>query len=263
MDVLFLLLIFGLSYLFINSFKKRLSPANRQTLWKLYLFHIVFGTYYCFFVSGDSVGFWQQAKEMSYENFLYSITEQQGTLFIYALNYYPSNVLGLSYFTGTMLYSCIGFIGLTYFYIIAIELIPKNPKFNGIYLFPLLFFLPNLHFWSCAVGKDSLLFFCIGTFIYGLLDPYKRLPILILTLVLSYFIRPHITLFMLLGFGIAFFSGKNISMFRRILFFGLLLGIAIAIFPLVMKFARIEEASLDSFNKFSTLKASKDRKSVV
>ncbi len=257
MDVLFLILIFGLGFLFVISFKKKLSPANYKTLKKLYFFHIIFGVYYCFFVSGDSVGFWQQAKVMTFENFLYSITEQQGTLFIYALNYYPSNVLNLSYFTGTMLYSLIGFIGLAYFYLIAVELIPDNPKFNGFYLFPLLFFLPNLHFWSCAVGKDTLLFFCIALFIHGLLDPYKRMPILVISLLLSYFIRPHITLFMLLGFGVAFFSGKNISIFRRVVFFGLLLGIAIAIFPLVMKFARIEEATLESFNNFSATKAAK------
>jgi hypothetical protein len=257
MDVLFLILLFGCGFLFINSFKKRLSVANYKTLQKLYFFHILFGVYYCFFVLGDSVGFWKQAKVMSFENFIYSITEKQGSLFIYALNYYPSNVLDLSYFTGTMIYSLIGFIGLTYFYIIAIELIPENPKFNKYHLFPLLFFLPNLHFWSCAVGKDALLFFCIALFTYGLLLPYKRMPMIILALVLSYFIRPHITLFMLLGYGTAFFSGKNIPMFRRILFFGALLGIAIAIFPMVMKFAKIEEASFESFNQFSTIKATK------
>ncbi|WP_269686375.1 hypothetical protein [Flavobacterium lacustre] len=254
MNFFITILIFVLGYLFIQSFAEKLSEENLNTLKKLFLFHIVFGAYFCFFVQGDAVGYWKQAKLMTYTDFIYSLTQDQGTYFILALNYYPSNILDLSYFTGTMIYSLIGFIGLTYFYVIAVELIPNNPKFKGYYLFPLLFFLPNLHFWSCAVGKDTLLFFCIAIFTYGLMQPFKRMPMIIFGLLLAYFIRPHMTLFMLLGFGMAYFSGQNISVLRRILFFGLMIGIAIAILPMVMQFARIEEASLESFDKFSETK---------
>jgi hypothetical protein len=78
---------------------------------------------------------------------------------------------------------------------------------------------------------------------------------IILGLALAYFIRPHITLFMLLGFGMAYFSGKNVSIVQRILFFGAMIGVSIAILPMVMEFAKIEEASVDSFNSFSESKA--------
>lgn len=256
MNVFITVLIFVLGYLFIQSFASRLSEENMVMLKKLFLLHIIFGAYFCFFVQGDAVGYWKQAKVMAYTDFIYSLTEAQGTYFMYALNYYPSNILDLSYFTGTMIYSLIGFIGLTYFYVIAVELIPNNPEFKGYYLFPLLFFLPNLHFWSCAVGKDTLLFFCIAIFIYGLMQPVKRMPMIIFGLLLAYFIRPHMTLFMLLGFGLAYFSGNNISVFQRVIFFGIMIGIAIIILPKVMEFAKIEEASVDSFNKFSVKKAS-------
>ncbi|MEC4005496.1 hypothetical protein OX283_012570 [Flavobacterium sp. SUN052] len=251
MEIIFNVFLIAVGYLFITSFKDRLSPNNLNTLKKLAVFHIVFGTYYCFFGNGDSVGYWNQAKLMSYKDFLYSINEYQGTYFMYALNYYPSNVLGMSYFTGTMIYSLIGFIGLAYFYIIAVELVKNNPKFKEYYMFPLLFFLPNLHFWSCAVGKDSLLFFCIALFVYGLIMPFKRMPMIVLGLTLSYFIRPHITLFLLMSFGMAYFLGRKISLFRRVAFFGVLIGLAIAILPIVLKYAKIEEASIDSFNEFS------------
>jgi hypothetical protein len=154
-----------------------------------------------------------------------------------------------------MIYSFIGFIGLTYFYVNAIKLIPNNPTFRNFNLFPLLFFLPNLHFWSCAVGKDTLIFACIAFVIHGLCEPFKRFPFIVIGMFLSYFIRPHITLFMLLAFGIAYFYSKNISFTRRILFFGCMIGIAIAILPLVLKYSKIEEASLASFDKFSSTKA--------
>lgn len=255
MDFFIIILFIGLGYFFISNFKSKLSTENFSILNKLFLLHLVFGAYFCFFVQGDASGYWRQAKFLTYEGFIYSLTENQGTYFMLALNYYPSNILGLSYFAGTMIYSVIGFIGLTYFYVIAVDLVPNNPKFKEYYLFPMLFFLPNLHFWSCAVGKDTLLFFCIALSIYGLLEPFKRIPIIILGLGLAYFIRPHITLFVFLGFGMAYFSGPNISVIKRVLFFGIMIGIAFTILPSVMKFAKIEEASLESFYKFSENKA--------
>lgn len=254
MDFLFTALFLFLGFIFLNGFRNKLSRNNYTTLKQLYAFHIPFGVYYYFFVWGDSVGYWKQAKLMSYTDFIYSFKEEQGTYFIYALNYIPANILGLSYFTGTIMYSVIGFIGLAFFYITAIDAIPNNPKFKGYSLFPLLFFLPNLHFWSCAVGKDTLLFFCIGMLVYGLM--YSRFVLVIFALVLSYFIRPHITLFMLIAFGFAFVVNKNKSVFQRILFFGIMAAIAIYIFPMVMKFAKIEEASMDNFNSFAVNKAS-------
>lgn len=255
MNFFITVLIFLLGYLFIQSFKDNLSEENLDTLKKLFILHILFGIYFCFFVLGDASGYWRMAKLMTYSDFIRSFTEDQGTYFILALNYFPSNILDLSYLTGTMLYSLIGFIGLTYFYVTAVELIPNDPKYKDYYLFPILFFLPNLHFWSCAVGKDTLLFFCIGIFTYGILEPVKRIPMIILGLLLAYFIRPHITLFMLLGFGTAYLSGKFISLLQRILFFGIMIGLAIVILPNVMEFAKIEETSIDSFNSFSESKA--------
>jgi hypothetical protein len=61
---------------------------------------------------------------------------------------------------------------------------------------------------------------------------------------------------MLLGFGFAYFSGNKLSFFQRVVFFGSFIGIAFLILPLVLKFSKIEEASLDAFQEFSTTKVS-------
>ncbi len=252
--VILLLLLFG--YLFLNQFKNKISENNFTNLGYLFVYHLIFGLYFYFFIKGDASGYWRGSKNLTYEEFVHYFKNDQGTYFVLALNYFPAKVLDLSYFAGTIIYSLIGFIGLTYFYLIAIALIPKNSKVNGYYLFPFLFFLPNLHFWSCAVGKDVILFFCIALFCYGLLNPIKRIHFIIIGLVLSYLIRPHITLFMLLGFGFANFSGKRLSLFQRVIFISSFIGIAFLIFPLVLKFSKIEEASLDAFQEFSTNKVS-------
>lgn len=255
MDILFILFCIVSGAIFIYSFKSQLSENNYKVLWYLLIYHLIFGVYFYYFAYGDSITYWKEAKVLNYDNFLNSIINGQGTAFMNALNYYPANVLNLSYFSGTIMFTFIGFVGLTYFYVNAVKLIPNNPKFLGINLFPLLFFLPNLHFWSCGVGKDTIIFTCIAFVMHGLLNPLKRLPLLILALTLTFFVRPHITLFLLLAFGIAYFSGRNISFFKRILFFSVLIAIAIIILPIVLKFTKIEEASLSSFDKFSMSKA--------
>lgn len=256
MDIIFVFIILIFGIIFLYNFKSEISENNFKVLKYLFLYHLLFGFYFSFFIeAGDAVNYWKEAKALDYDSFLNSIKNGQGTAFMNAVNYYPANVLNLSYLSGTLLFTFIGFIGLTYFYINAIKLVPNNPQFLGINLFPLLFFLPNLHFWSCSIGKDTLMFTCIAFVMHGLLKPLKRLPLLILALTLTFFIRPHITLFLLLAFGIAYFSGKDISFLKRILFFIVLIGFAIIILPIVLKFTKIEEASLSSFDKFSVSKA--------
>lgn len=255
MDVLFCIIFFGLGFGFINRFKSELSTVDILTLKKLFCYHILFGIYYYFFISGDSVGHWNSSKSMTLDDSIYYLTHEQGTYFSYALNYFPSNFLGLSYFTGTILYSLLGFIGLTYFYIMAKNLIPFNSKFKGYNLFPALFFLPNLHFWSCAVGKDTLLFLCIALFIYGVMQPMKRLPMLVLALLLSYFIRPHITFFLLVAFSLIYVNGAKVSFFQRFLFLSLMITLIIYILPSVMEFVKIEETTVESFEQFSQEKS--------
>jgi hypothetical protein len=255
MDIIALLFILLIGLLFIGSFSSQLSVKDSKTLKWLFFYHLLFGVYYCFFVRGDAVGYWQYPKSMNYTDVIRLLTDQQGTYFLYSLNFFPSNLLNLSYFTGTMLYSLLGFIGLTYFYVITLQNIPYNSKFRKYNLFPLVFFMPMLNFWSAGVGKDTMLFFCIGIFVYGTLKPLQRLPHLLFSLGLSYFIRPHMTLFMVMGFGLAYITGSKISKFQRILFASIMIGVAVAILPSVMSFAKVEEASVDSFNEFSENKA--------
>jgi hypothetical protein len=62
MDLLFVILFVLLGLLFVNSFKNKLSPNNLSSLKQLYVYHLLFGIYYYFFILGDSIGYWQQPK---------------------------------------------------------------------------------------------------------------------------------------------------------------------------------------------------------
>ena len=213
------------------------------------------GAYFCFFILGDAVGYWRVPKTYNFETFKNGLFNGEGTMFMYAFNFLFSNLLNMSYLSNTLLYSLFGFMGLTFFYVVAIKNVQYNKMINGYVLFPLIFFLPNLNFWSAGVGKDTLLFLCIGMFVYGLMKPFKRIPLLAFAVLISMAVRPHITLFLMVGFGLAYVMGGKVSPFQRFLFSAVMIGIGIAILPTVMQFAKIEEASADGFDKFATNKA--------
>ena len=255
LDLIYIPLIIVLGLGFINLFSSQLTDRDQQVLRNLFFFHLLMGTYYCFFIQGDAIGYWRVPKAYTMETFKEGLFNGEGTMFMYAFNYLFSNLLNMSYFSNTLLFSLFGFMGLTFFYIVALQTVPYNKIISGYVLFPLIFFLPNLHFWSSGVGKDTTLFLCIGMFTYGIMKPFQRIPLLVIAVVLSMAIRPHITLFLMVGFGLAYVFGGKVSPAQRIIFSAAMIAVGLAILPSVMEFAKIEEASAEGFDKFATGKA--------
>ena len=255
LDLIYIPLIIVLGLSFINLFSSQLTERDQQVLRKLLFFHLLMGTYYCFFIQGDAIGYWRVPKAYSMETFKEGLFNGEGTMFMYAFNFLFSNLLNMSYLSNTLLFSLFGFMGLTFFYLVAVQTVPYNKIISGYVLFPLIFFLPNLHFWSSGVGKDTTLFLCIGMFTYGIMKPFQRIPLLVIAVVLSMAIRPHITLFLMVGFGLAYVFGGKVSPAQRFIFSAAMISIGLAILPSVMEFAKIEEASAEGFDKFATGKA--------
>lgn len=252
MDFIIFILILILGSISAHKFTNRSSYPYKNVIQKLWFFHIFFGFVYYWYSlnnSADSLHYWKVSSNLNSMEFLAFLSKGSGTSFMYVLNYFPANLLGLSYFSGTFLYTYIGFLGMLNFIKIAEIYIPTNSKIGGYKLFPLLFFLPNLHFWSVAIGKDTLLFFCVGLFCYSITDIKKKGLVLILSLVLSYMIRPHITLMLLVSFGLIYIFSSNLRTYQRIFFSGVLLIGSIVILPKVMDYVNIEDANIESFNE--------------
>lgn len=258
LDVIYIPLILILAIQFPKLLLEERELVYLPILNKLALFHFLMGIAYFFTTNnggGDAWSYWIVAKDMDFVTFQKNLLGGEGTSFMQSLNYIPANMMGMSFFSNTMFYSLLGFMGIAYFFIIAARIIPYNKMIWGYALFPLIFFMPNLHFWSAGVGKDTVLFLCIAMFVYALMKPFQRIPLLVIPLLLSMAIRPHITLFLMVGFGLAYVFGGKVSPFQRFLFSAVMIGIGIAILPSVMEFAKIEEASAEGFDKFATGKA--------
>ena len=257
LDIFFSLLFIILGFLFINIKKNKnsISTYDVKNLNRLWVFHLIFSLIFYFYAqtnSADAVHYWKVAKNSSFKDIQFFLSQQSGTPFMYVINYVPSGLLDLSFFTGILMYSFLGFIAFYYFYVIAIEFVPYNTKFGKYNLFPLLFFFPNLHFWSCAIGKDTILFFSIGAFSYGILKPSKRYFLIVIGLLLSYLTRPHITLFLLVGFILPYIFSKEISFIRRIFISLFMFSGALYILPKVLKYSKIEDLSAKSLEQFNS-----------
>lgn len=245
-------------FVFLDFKKNNLSAFDIKTLRKLWVFHLLFSVLYYFYLqtnSSDATGYWRVAKYSTYEEILLYLQQGPGTPFMYVLNYIPASILNLSLFVGMLFYGLIGFLGFYYFYILTIKFVPYNSKFLGFYLFPALFFLPNLHFWSAAVGKDTLMFFSIGLFCYSLQKMRRRFLLLLISVFICFMVRPHVLLLLLIAFGFAYLLKKNIKTYKKVFLSILIFSGSLIILPSVVSYVNLEEVSVDNIISYSETQA--------
>jgi len=259
LNILFLLIIIVLGLKVSNLFKTHLSVKDIKVLKRLWFYHLAFSIVFWLYIQygpgGDAYWYWINSSKMSLEDALEGFFKSgPGTYAMFLLNLFPAKVL--SFFGLSMLYSFLGYIGMICFYVLFKNNIVYNSKLKSSTLFPLIFFLPNLHFWSAGVGKDTLLFLCIGLFLYGMQRPAKHIGKLALALVLSYLIRPHITIFLIASFGLAFVLDGKLKSYQKIFFFLIFLGGFIAMFDNIMAFLKLESLDAEEVGKFTSSRVS-------
>jgi hypothetical protein len=189
------------------------------------------------------------------------ISSGSATGYVLLLNYIPAKVLGLSFLSGSILYTILGFCGFVYFYMIL-----KSKVFNiyalnrvkilGLPIFPGLLFLPNLHFWSSGVGKDTILFFCIALFFYSSLRISKRFVGISISLILSFLIRPHITLFMLMAVGLGVAFDEKTKSYQKVLITVISVVVFISAINYVLNFVQLESLDTETVEIYSDTRAS-------
>lgn len=254
LDIIFILGILILAQVAISVYAKGESAETKSTLQNLWLYHLFFGLVYMTYVlnfGGDAVGYWKELGSLE----LY-IERGAGTYFIHLLNYPFVHLLDLSFLTGSIMYSFVGYLGILYFYKSTIALVPTHVvvKLQGYKLFPTIFFLPNLHFWSAGVGKDTLSFFCIGLFLYSITNPSRRLLGIALSLYLVYYVRPHIAIFLLISFGICALLDRRLNFFAKTFLTALCVVGSVYLFDDVMDYINLDEVSTESIEGYSETK---------
>jgi len=263
LDVCICIIIFFVGFNLKNFFSGFLI-SEKKWLTRLFFYHFFIAMVFHFYVSangGDAIKYWNLPKNGSFDDVLFLVVNQRASSFMYFFNFLPSNILQLGMFTGNMMYALLGYLGFIYLYKIFNEIFKDSSNIYSIKIFkvpifPLLLFLPNLHFWSSGIGKDSILFFCIIVFIYSLFNVRKRVGLLVLSLILSLLVRPHITLFLLITFCIGYLIDGRLKLYQKIVV-ALLLTIGFAsMFGYVVQFIQLESLEISSVEEFARTRAS-------
>lgn len=245
LDFIFSIIIFLMGFIFIDSNKRYLTKYDQLVLKRIWVYHLFFSILYYFYSrtnSADSNGYWRVAKEATESDLFYFISQGAGTKFMYVLNYFPAKIINLSIFTGIIFYSFLSFLGFYYFYRIIIDLVPYNSKFIKFNLFPLVLFLPNLHFWTVGTGKDTIIFFTIALFSFSLLKVNKRIHLIILSLFLMFMTRPHVAFLLLFSTSLVFLSTNKINKSQKIFFSVIFITTTILVLPQVLQYVNLEES---------------------
>lgn len=242
--ILVLFIVGFVSFSLIDALKSRYPFLDASLLRRLFFFHVFLAFVYYLYASfnpSDSVGYYNRVLN-SLEGETWGYFYGTSTTFVTFVAYPFIKYLGFSYEACMALFAFLGFLGFLYFYIFFRENIRFKHTFFGLDLVTLIFFLPNLHFWSSSLGKGSIIFFGIGLFFFGISNIRARWLAIFVGGVVVYHVRPHILLVMLVSSAIGFvFTSKAVSLPLRVIF---LCGVSIAFYYIysdVLKLVGIDE----------------------
>lgn len=239
----------------------------RPLLIKLFYYHIVLSLLFGWYVTvfgGDANNYWRFPVRFISPGDSWLDLHAPGTRFIFFLVYPFSQGLGLSFFTGIMIFSLFGFFGFICIFLLILNSVKINTSILGSKLFPLVLFLPNMHFWSGGIGKDSIIFFSVALFLFGLMAPLRRVHLVAFSLYLAYFVRPHIALLMIIGLGVSLLvSSRGLAWYYRIAFLAGTVLLLIWISPAVLDFIGLDNESMEDLESVTDLRSRNLSRSTV
>ena len=147
-----------------------------------------FGWQYILYNHGDAKKYWFVGQNLSMISWLDYV--KPGTEFIQFLTFPFVKYLHFPFWSGFFLFSCISFLGVYRLWKILEDSASHHFKFLLFGSFILL--LPNAHFWTSLIGKESILFLALSLIAEGLYYRKVKTFKFILGLLLVILIRPHV-----------------------------------------------------------------------
>jgi len=127
---------------------------------------------------------------------------------------------------------------------------------NGINILPIFYFLPNLHFWTASLGKESLIFFGLASIFYAIASNKFKAFSLIGGCLLIILIRPHVAMMLLTSLIIIGILSKKYNLKKRLIFVLASFSVFLGLLYMVFQLTKIRFWNWDRilyFNNFSIL----------
>ncbi len=237
------LLAFGV----VSLYTRKLGTIQTRTVMILFLYHSLIAIAYyvqALFNPSDSKGYYRKVVE-NYRGTGWLDFFGTGTTFIEFVGYPFVKFLGFNYESVMVVFSFFGFIGIMYFYLFFLENIRFRHRFLSVDFLLLVFFLPNMHFWSSSFGKGSLILFALGLFMHGLLKPGERFWAILLGGWIAFQIRPHVFYVVLIAATLGYtFSVRGVSVVYRIAILSISVFLLYYVYEDIVKLTGLEDESI-------------------
>ena len=185
----------------------------------------------------DSVGFYRKAGELQH-----FVLGQRGE-FVESLTWVLIYYLNLSFLGCNFVFSLIGLLGWYFLLLVLIDISKGWSKWFLVLL------LPELHYWTCFLGKDALIFFSVCAIIYTWHFHKFFLNYLIPCIIIGY-IRAPILLIILAAFGVSMLFQSKTRFVNKVLIGGLSLIVFSIFLPMAMEQVRMEEFDMENVEDY-------------
>jgi len=223
----------------------------RWLLQGLLVYHLVFTALFTSYIldrGGDATAYWTLSTNvMPAPSERWADHFGLSTWFVQWLNFVPYKILGFSFLTGNILYGLMGYMGIRFLFLLAYDSYVK-PMPVRYQLYPLLiFFLPNLHFWTAGIGKEALTLFALAGFLYGIHHFRRWWWLGILAWAMLFLVRPHLG-FLAVGLLLAVLLFSPYLTYRlKLAIMAGLGGLLLLLGPLLVTYLNIPDFSWSSF----------------
>lgn len=187
------MVIVGLIGILISTFSFRIVRSD----WDPSIMKVMTGVFALHLLA--AAAYWQYALAFGADSFLYysdayghsKLPIETGTIFTVHFVQAIKSVLGGSYLDYFILFQSFGLIGIA----LVVRTLVEVTEDLGQRLLPwdkALLFLPGLHFWTSGIGKDAPLFLAVALSVWASVKLERRLPAMLLALLIMLPFRPHI-----------------------------------------------------------------------
>jgi hypothetical protein len=173
-----------------------------------------------------------------------------GTVFVAKLTQYLRFQLGGSYFECFVFFQSLGFWGVILL-MRTFQEIHLKLGVSETLLPTYLLFLPSIHFWTSAIGKDAPLFLAVSLCVWSALNWRKRLIPFALALIIMVLFRAHIALIAVLSVAVAAFLQPGFSIGRKAALMGMTVVGGLLLAESVEQTISIDVTSASSFASFA------------
>ncbi|MFL6845439.1 MAG: hypothetical protein ACJ8ER_11230 [Allosphingosinicella sp.] len=207
---------------------------------------------------GATVGYYLYAQEFGGDVLMYYYDpygvygRYTGLSTVFLINFTQTlkETIGGSFFDYFLLFQAMGFWGIL-FVLRTFDDVHKElgrPLFSRVYL---LLFLPGLHFWTSAIGKDSPLFLAVAMCTWAGFRLQSRYPAFVAGLVIALLIRPHIALIALIALSLTILLEPRTRLIIRIALLAVSLACTLSVGGLVeSSFNGLNLSNADSVSDF-------------